>query len=274
MSKFEKQFGEDFLNRVPSTPAVYYFYTSEGELLYVGKAKNLKKRLTQYRDARRIKKHRKMRYLVENCNRIEWENCDTDLEASLKEARLIQNLRPPKNIAGAYSFLYPLVGIRMEERKLYFCLTTLPDKFSSYNFFGCYRSRRLTGDAFFSLMKILQHLGHPISKKDLISEGASPYSYIFGFRQIDNSWGPLWASFFKGVSAEALKALVLYLLERPQARKDSEKIQESIILLKRFFRYESKPLYKAILALDFPHYPVSQLDRDPLFLSYRLKETD
>lgn len=272
MTKFEKQFGEDFLSQVPTTPAVYYFYSPEGELLYVGKAKNLRRRLTQYRDAKKIRRHKKMRFLVENCNRIEWENCGSDLEASLKESRQIQSLRPPKNIAGAYSFLYPLVGMRTEKKNLYFCLTTLPSHFTQYQFHGCYRSRRLTGDAFFALMKLLEYVGHPLSKKDLSAEGRSPYSYLFGFRQIDSSWAPLLSRYFKGESKELLEALVLTLLERPGARKESEKVQERLQLIKRFYRYEARPLAKAIEAIQFPDYPVKQLDRDPLFLSARLKE--
>ncbi len=273
MTKFEKQFGEDFLSQVPTSPAVYYFYNPDGELLYVGKAKNLRRRLSQYRDAKRIKRHKKMRFLVENCNRIEWENCDTDLEASLKEARQIQNLRPPKNIAGAYSFMYPMIGMRSETKRLYFCLTTMPENFKQYQFHGCYRSRRLAGDAYFALMKIFEYMGHPLSKKDLLSEGTSPYSYLFGFRQIEPHWQPLVSTFLKGESKELLEAIVLALLERPGARKESDKIQERLRLLKRFYRYEARPLATAIRTVQFPDYPVKQLDRDPLFLSSRLKDS-
>ena len=186
MSAFEKKFGKDFLSTIPTTPGVYFFYCAEGKLLYVGKAKSLRKRLAQYRDAKKTRRHKKMRYLIENASRLEWEICESDLEASLKEARLIQKLRPPKNIAGAYSFLYPLVGIRSDEKCLYFCLTTLPEKFPNYTFHGCFRSRKVTGGAFFALMEILEYVGHPLSAKDLKSEGRAEYSYVFGFRQIES----------------------------------------------------------------------------------------
>ncbi len=271
MSAFEKKFGKDFLSTIPTTPGVYFFYCAEGKLLYVGKAKSLRKRLAQYRDAKKTRRHKKMRYLIENASRLEWEICESDLEASLKEARLIQKLRPPKNIAGAYSFLYPLVGIRSDEKCLYFCLTTLPEKFPNYTFHGCFRSRKVTGGAFFALMEILEYVGHPLSAKDLKSEGRAEYSYVFGFRQIESKWENLWKVFFKGESREALEELILCLIDKPGARKNAERVQETIKLLKKFFRLEAKPLATAIKTVAYTTYPVTQLERDPLFLSYKAK---
>src|SRR5439155_18412789 len=50
-------------------------YDAAGGLFYVGKARNLRRRLAQYRTARRTKKDRKRRTLVRSADRIEWQVC-------------------------------------------------------------------------------------------------------------------------------------------------------------------------------------------------------
>src|SRR5499427_6209343 len=110
--RFDRKFGAEFLESLPGSPGVYLVYDANDELIYVGKAKNLKRRLSQYRNVLRRKKHRRMRGIVKEAVRIETQCVDTDLNACLAEARLIQKHRPRWNIVGAYSFLYPLIGIR------------------------------------------------------------------------------------------------------------------------------------------------------------------
>jgi excinuclease UvrABC nuclease subunit len=61
---FDRKFGDDFLTGVPAEPGVYRFYGPEDALLYVGKARNLRRRLAQYRTTGRRKKGRKRRALI------------------------------------------------------------------------------------------------------------------------------------------------------------------------------------------------------------------
>jgi GIY-YIG catalytic domain-containing protein len=72
---FERKFGTDFLATVPREPGIYRMYDAAGGLFYVGKARNLRRRLAQYRAARRTKKDRKRRTLVRSADRIEWQVC-------------------------------------------------------------------------------------------------------------------------------------------------------------------------------------------------------
>ena len=104
MKPFDKKFGAEFVAGLPACPAVYRVYGSDGLLIYIGKAKNLRRRLGQYRNAKRRKKHFKMRQIVADAARIEFDLCPTDLEACLLEARLIQEHRPRWNTAGAFFF--------------------------------------------------------------------------------------------------------------------------------------------------------------------------
>ena len=61
---FDQKFGEGLLARVGTGPGVYRYSDAEGVVIYVGKAKNLRRRLASYRNAGRKKAHRKMRRIV------------------------------------------------------------------------------------------------------------------------------------------------------------------------------------------------------------------
>src|SRR5262245_34238720 len=109
---FDRNFGTEFLESLPGSPGVYLVYGHQNELINIGRAKNLKRRLSQYRTTLSRKKYRRMRGIVKEAARIETQCAETHLEACLTEAMLIQKYRPRWNIVGAYSFLYPLIGIR------------------------------------------------------------------------------------------------------------------------------------------------------------------
>src|SRR5688500_14501871 len=96
---FDRKLGEAFLATVPRSPGVYRIPDAAGAVVYVGKAVNLRRRLSQYRNATRRKKHRKMRVIVRDAASIVFEPCATELEAELREAELIRDLCPKWNVA-------------------------------------------------------------------------------------------------------------------------------------------------------------------------------
>ena len=124
---FDRKFGQEFLNSLPGSPGVYLVYDAQAELIYVGKAMNLKRRLSQYRNTLRRKTHRRMRGIVKDADRIEIRCAETHLEACIAETMLIQKHRPRWNIVGAYSFLYPQIGIRSIKGDTEFCMTNSAD---------------------------------------------------------------------------------------------------------------------------------------------------
>src|SRR5438094_5253797 len=213
---FDLKFGAEFLESVPGSPGVYLVYDRQDDLIYVGKAKNLKRRLSPYRNTLQRKKHRRMRGIVKEAARIEIQCAQTDLDACLTEAILIQKHRPRWNIVGAYSFLYPLIGIRSANGNIEFCMTTTPEavlkECPGFEFHGAFRSRRITGDAFFALMRLLRFVGHVNPSKR--RSGLPRYSYIFSFRRLPSSWAGIWASFYKGESGLAMEELTLNLGEK------------------------------------------------------------
>lgn len=266
---FDRKFGADFLAGVPSAPGVYSLYDATGALLYVGKARDLRRRLAQYRTTRRTKKDRKRRRLVSAAARIAWERCASELEASLAEIRLIQARRPRENVAGAFPFLYPFVGIRAEARETHFCLTTSPTAFPAFELHGAFRSRAVTGEAFFALMRLLRFVGHPAPHRRRDRAAAPPHSHVRTFRRLPSDWSALWSDFLRGASLEALEHLCLGLLEHAAARARSTEVQEDLRALRRFFEVEAAPLARVLAVTGYPGYPLPQGERDALFLSYR-----
>ncbi len=268
---FDRKFGAQFLESLPGSPGVYLVYDQQDELIYVGKAKNLKRRLSQYRNTLRRKKHRRMRGIVKEAARIEIQCAETHLDACLTEAMLIQKHRPRWNIVGAYSFLYPLIGIRYANGNLEFCMTTTPEvvlkECPGFEFHGAFRSRRITGDAFFALMRLLRFVGHvnPSNRRSRIPK----HSYVFSFRRLPSNWAGIWASFYKGESVLAMEELILTLVEKTGARRRPSKVQEHLDELKRFWRHEVLTLAKVRKATGYTDWPVPQYQRDLVFLSYK-----
>lgn len=270
---FDRKFGEEFLESLPGSPGVYLIYDQDSQLIYVGKAINLKRRLSQYRNTLRRKKHRRMRGIVKEAARIEIQRAETHLDACLTETMLIQKHRPRWNIVGAYSFLYPLIGIRSANGDIEFCMTTTPQAvlkdYPGFEFHGAFRSRRITGDAFFALMRLLKFVGHvnPSNRRNRVPR----YSYLFSFRKLPAKWAGAWASFYKGESALAMEELILNLTENAGARRRPDKVQEHLDELKRFWRREVLTLAKARKVTGCPEWPVPQEQRDLVFLSYRAR---
>lgn len=85
------------LRRAPSRPGCYLFYDVNGEVLYVGKAKNLRNRVQVYR---REGADGRMRFaeLLQQADRAEFRVTDTEVEAVLLEERLVKLHLPPLNV--------------------------------------------------------------------------------------------------------------------------------------------------------------------------------
>lgn len=269
MKLFDKTFGEKFIESVPLCPGVYQVLDATGAVIYVGKAKVLRRRLQQYRNARRLKRHEKMRTILGAAHSLQITPCATDLDALLLENRLIQTLRPRFNIAGAFSFLYPCIGVIRVERELHLCYSTSPGEFPMFDFFGAYRSRLNTKEAFDALLEVLGLIGHRQPSKKLPAYPRIRFSAIAGFRQIGDEWLAPFHAFLRGESKAFLTQAVVALLEKPQARRFAAETQEHIDALAHFFTFEAVTLRKAIVATGRPGHFVSQEERDRLFLATR-----
>ena len=95
-----ERLGEDFFRALPSAPGVYLMCGDNEGVLYVGKARNLRKRLCSYRVANPERFPRRMIRLLHRVTRIEWDECHTEEAARDREEALICVLMPKFNRAG------------------------------------------------------------------------------------------------------------------------------------------------------------------------------
>lgn len=100
------------ISALPDNPGVYQFYDSEGKILYVGKAKNLKKRVSSYFNKKQ--EYGKTRVLVKKIHSIKHIVVPTESDALLLENNLIKKLLPRYNVLLKDDKSYPWICIKNE----------------------------------------------------------------------------------------------------------------------------------------------------------------
>lgn len=124
---------------LPETPGVYQYFDENGLLLYVGKAKNLKKRVSSYF----TKEHdnARLRILVKKIVEIKTIKVNSELDALLLENNLIKSLKPRYNINLKDDKTYPWIILKNERfQRLFY---TRQQKNNSDEYFGPYASGKL-----------------------------------------------------------------------------------------------------------------------------------
>lgn len=103
---------QSVLQNLTTEPGVYRFYDKKDSLLYVGKAKNLKRRVTSYFN--RQHDNFKTTYMVRKIERIEILVVETEMDALLLENNLIKKYQPRYNILLKDDKTYPWICIKKE----------------------------------------------------------------------------------------------------------------------------------------------------------------
>lgn len=98
---------------LPETPGIYQFLNAEGVIIYVGKAKNLRRRVSSY-FVQRADHSRKVQVLVRNVADVRHTVVETEADALLLENNLIKELQPRYNILLKDSKSYPWIVVRNE----------------------------------------------------------------------------------------------------------------------------------------------------------------
>jgi excinuclease ABC subunit C len=99
----------DFLRDLPAHPGIYQFISKNGIPVYIGKAKNIKKRVSSY--FRKTGNSEKVLSLIDEANSIELTLTNTELEALLLEQYLIKKTKPKYNVQFKDDKGYPSIKI-------------------------------------------------------------------------------------------------------------------------------------------------------------------
>ncbi len=150
-----------FLASVSEKPGVYIYYDADGDTLYVGKARNLKKRVTSY--FRKSGLSGKTRLMVSKIARAETHQTQTESEALLLEHNLIKDRKPRYNILLRDDKSYPYIRL------------TQKDDFPRFTF---YRGRRSQPGKYFG----------PYPSSGAVREMLAQIQKIFLLRQCRDSF--------------------------------------------------------------------------------------
>lgn len=123
---------------IPKQPGVYRYLDSDGTILYVGKAKNLRSRLSSYFGSKKHISH-KTRTLVKNATHIEFTIVDTEQDALLLENTLIKKHQPRYNVSLKDGKGYTYICIKNERFPRVFFTRSVWKDGSTY--FGPYTSK-------------------------------------------------------------------------------------------------------------------------------------
>ena len=269
-SLFERKFGAERLRELPRGPGVYLFRDAEGRVLYAGKAKDLRRRLSGYRHASRRKAHRKMRALVREAASLEVRPQANELQALLHENELIRTLRPPFNVDGAFAFLYPALGVGRVDGRVLLAFTSTPEAWGSLElrWHGCFRSRPRTRAAFDALVALFGYLGHREPPSRLPDVPLRRGVRIEAFRRLPSELAAAADALLAGESRALLAQLSGRLVECASARKEAALVEQQLRTLDDFARNDVAALRRALQNTGRSGWVPGQ-ERDAVFIAAR-----
>lgn len=153
------------IKTLPAQPGIYQYYDKKGTILYIGKAKNLKKRVASY--FTKNHEYGKTKILVKKIANIKHIVVDTETDALLLENNLIKKYQPRYNVLLKDDKTYPWICIKKERFPRIFLTRNVVKDGSEY--FGPYTSVR-TAKALLDLIKelyLLRSCNYDLSTKNI-----------------------------------------------------------------------------------------------------------
>jgi excinuclease ABC subunit C len=144
---------QEAVSSMPSLPGVYKMIDIKNEILYVGKAKNLPKRVISYAGVDKLPN--RLKRMVSSLSKIEYLTTETEAEALLLEANLIKSIKPKFNIALKDDKSFPYIAI--EDTHDYPRISKYRGiKKEKWTFFGPFAQARNVNNTIIELQKLFQ----------------------------------------------------------------------------------------------------------------------
>ena len=137
-------------SNIPEHPGVYRFFNKADKVIYVGKAKNLKNRLSNYFQANLATKTYRM---VHEAVRVDWTIVSTELEALALEFSWIKQYQPKYNVQFKDDKSYPYLAISLNDEYPMIFITR-KDKRPGLKYFGPYTNAWALRNTFEVLLKV------------------------------------------------------------------------------------------------------------------------
>ena len=155
----------ELIKNIPGKAGIYQYYDKNENLLYVGKAKNLKKRVSSYFTKKQ--EHGKTRVLVSKIQNIKYVVVATEMDALLLENNLIKKHQPKYNVMLKDGKTYPWICVKNEPFPRVFQTRTIVKDGSVY--VGPYTSVRLVKTLleFFHQLYPLRNCTYNLSEKNI-----------------------------------------------------------------------------------------------------------
>ncbi|MGD1084566.1 MAG: nucleotide excision repair endonuclease [Verrucomicrobiota bacterium] len=123
----DERLGRRFFRKAPKRPGVYVMRDAAEKVLYVGKAKDLQRRLRNYRIANPDRMPRRHLRMVREVARIEFQFCRDESAALRHESKLLRSLKPQFNRAGVWPGKTRFFVWRRTEEQLELAVTDVPE---------------------------------------------------------------------------------------------------------------------------------------------------
>ena len=195
-----ERFGAEFFRAIPKRPGVYVMGDERGRVLYIGKAGNLRQRLSSYKYPCRSCKAARLGWRVRS---ITWEICDDGFAATMRENQLLRLHKPVFNVVNTRSEHYPFIGLRREGAELLLRLTKSNEAAEGEQLFGAFKGLPLARVGFAALLRFLwlmEHAGASLFELPLLLLKPKPPELWTTASDLAERMHPLLTQFFSGSS--------------------------------------------------------------------------
>ena len=257
----------EIVHLLPELPGVYQYFNSEDKIIYVGKAKNLRKRVNSYFS--KIHENRKTAILVKNISSIKHIVVDSEEDALLLENNLIKKYQPRYNVLLKDDKSFPWICVKNENYpRVFFTRNVIRD---GSTYFGPYTSIPMVR----TILDVIRRL-FPIRtcnlnlSENIISKGK--YKVCLEF-QIGNCKGPCerlqtHVEYLESINQakEILKGnlttVVSYLKELMNQSADQYKFEEAEVFKNKISILETYKSKSTIVSASISNVDVFTFDED------------